>query len=138
MPRTIRNEFDKKLTDILYNIIARKIQDLKLLSVIKQIIYSTQGKKDNQFGNYTSQTFANIYLNELDQYVKHKLKCKYLFRYMDDAIILTQTKEETKTILEKIKKFLKIKLELELNNKTQIYLTNQIKQGSIIKTLNSN
>ena len=45
MPRTIRNEFDKKLTDILYNIIARKIQDLKLLSVIKQIIYSTQGKK---------------------------------------------------------------------------------------------
>lgn len=57
---------------------------------------------------------------------------------MDDAIILTQTKEETKTILEKIKKFLKIKLELELNNKTQIYLTNQIKQGSIIKTLNSN
>lgn len=57
MPRTIRNEFDKKLTDILYNIIARKIQDLKLLSVIKQIIYSTQGKKDNQFGNYTSQTF---------------------------------------------------------------------------------
>ena len=89
MPRTIRNEFDKKLTDILYNIIARKIQDLKLLSVIKQIIYSTQGKKDNQFGNYTSQTFANIYLNELDQYVKHKLKCKYFFRYMDDAIILT-------------------------------------------------
>lgn len=57
---------------------------------------------------------------------------------MDDAIILTQTKEEAKTILEKIKKFLKIKLELELNNKTQIYLTNQIKQGSIIKTLNSN
>lgn len=44
---------------------------------------------------------------------------------MDDAIILTQTKEEAKTILEKIKKFLKIKLELELNNKTQIFKSKQ-------------
>ena len=66
-----------------------------------------------------------MYLNELDQYVKRKLKCKYFFRYMDDAIILTQTKEEAKTILEKIKKFLKIKLELELNNKTQIFKSKQ-------------
>ena len=44
---------------------------------------------------------------------------------MDDAIILTQTKEEAKTILEKIKKFLKIRLELELNNKTQIFKSKQ-------------
>ena len=36
-------------------------------------------------GNYTSQMFANIYLNELDQYAKHNLKCKYYFRYMDGA-----------------------------------------------------
>lgn len=41
------------------------------------------------------------------------------------AIILIQTKEEAKTILEKIKKFLKIRLELELNNKTQIFKSKQ-------------
>lgn len=36
--------------------------------------------------------FANIYLNELDQFIKHKLKCKYYFRYMDDMVILLPNK----------------------------------------------
>lgn len=44
---------------------------------------------------------------------------------MDDSIILTKTKEEAKNILEKISKFLKAKLELELNNKTQIFKNEQ-------------
>ena len=44
---------------------------------------------------------------------------------MDDGIILAKTKEEAKQILEKIKKFLKNKLELELNNKTQIFKNKQ-------------
>ena len=65
--------------------------------------------------------YANIYLNELDQYVKHNLKCKYFFRYMDDGIILLKTKEKAKEILEAIQKFLKEKLKLELNQKTQIF-----------------
>lgn len=121
----VRKYFDNIDKDILYKIISKKIQDEKLLKIIKQIIYSTEGKKGQPIGNYTSQTFANIYLNELDQYVKHKLKCKYYFRYMDDAIILVETKEEAKRILEKITKFLKVKLELELNNKTQIFKSKQ-------------
>ena len=45
-------------------------------------------------GNLTSQLFANIYLNELDQYCKHRLKIHYYIRYMDDVIILGQNKEE--------------------------------------------
>ena len=43
-------------------------------------------------GNLTSQLFANIYLNELDQYCKHRLKIHYYIRYMDDVIILGQDK----------------------------------------------
>lgn len=58
--------------------------------------------------------FANIYLNKVDQYIKHKLHCKYYFRYMDDSIILVKTKEEAKEKLEKIRKFLKDNLYLEL------------------------
>lgn len=42
--------------------------------------------------------FANIYLNELDQYMKHKLHCEYYYRYMDDGIILIKTKEQAKEI----------------------------------------
>lgn len=81
----VRKFFDNIDKNILYKIVAVKIKDLKLLRVIKEIIYSTPNEKGQPIGNYTSQTFANIYLNELDQYVKHKLKCKYYFRYMDGA-----------------------------------------------------
>lgn len=69
--------------------------------------------------------FANIYLNELDQFVKHNLKVKMYFRYMDDSVILVKTKKEAKEILEKIKKFLKENLQLELNKKTQIFKNKQ-------------
>jgi hypothetical protein len=46
--------------------------------------------------------FANIYLNEIDQYAKHNLKCKYYFRYMDDVVILCKNKEEAKDRLQKL------------------------------------
>ena len=69
--------------------------------------------------------FANIYLNEIDQYAKNKLKCKYYFRYLDDTVILLKTKEQAKEVLEKIQIFLKEKLELELNSKTQIFKNKQ-------------
>lgn len=65
--------------------------------------------------------FANIYLNEQDQYVKNKLHCKYYFRYLDDSIAMFKTKEEGKFALEKIKTFLEENLKLELNEKTQIF-----------------
>lgn len=121
----VRKYFDSINKDILYNIILKKVKDEKLLRVLKQIIYSTPEKNSQPIGNYTSQTFANIYLNELDQYVKHKLKCKYFFRYMDDGIILLKTKKEAKEKLEKIRQFLKDNLKVELNPKTQIFKSKQ-------------
>ncbi len=71
--------------DILYNILSKKVKDIKLLNLLKKIIYSNEGKTGLAIGNYTSQMFANIYLNEIDQYIKHILKAKYYFRYMDGA-----------------------------------------------------
>ena len=69
--------------------------------------------------------FANIYLNEVDQYIKHKLKIKYYCRYLDDSIVIVKTKKEAKETLEKIKIFLRNNLELELNSKTQIFKNKQ-------------
>lgn len=57
-------------------------------------------------GNYTSQYFANIYLNELDYYVKDRFKIKYYVRYMDDMVILCESKEEGKMFFQLIKSFL--------------------------------
>lgn len=109
---------DKK---VLWDILKRKIKDKKLLWLTRKILLSTEGMKGLPLGNYTSQMFANIYLNELDQYAKHKLKCKYYYRYMDDMVILLHYKEEAKDILNKIEVFLDEKLKLTLNSKTRIF-----------------
>lgn len=116
--RKFFNSIDKK---ILYKILNKRIKDKKLLWLIRQIL-SAQGRdKGIEIGNYTSQTFANIYLNELDQYVKHKLKCKYYYRYMDDMVIMCENKEIAKDSLNNITKFLKENLKLTLNSKTRIF-----------------
>lgn len=53
-------------------------------------------------GNLSSQFFANIYLNEMDQYIKHNLKCKYYLRYVDDIVILHNDPKHLNTVYEDI------------------------------------
>lgn len=111
--------------NILFTIIKRKVKDKKLLKIIEQIVYSNKGDTGIAIGNYTSQIFANLYLNEVDQYIKHELRVKYYYRYMDDSVILVHTKQEAKEILQKIREFLRENLKLELNSKTQIFKSKQ-------------
>ncbi len=66
-------------------------------------------------GNLTSQFFANVYLNEFDYFVKHKLKCKFYVRYVDDFVILHSSKSQLENWKFAINKFLKEKLKLELH-----------------------
>ena len=117
--------FDNINKKILLKILERNIKDPDLMWLIKEILYANKREKGLEIGNYTSQMFANIYLNEVDQYIKHKLKVKYYCRYLDDSIVIVRTKKEAKEILEKIRKYLKENLELELNKKTQIFKNKQ-------------
>ncbi|WP_373220870.1 reverse transcriptase/maturase family protein [Mediterraneibacter gnavus] len=71
-------------------------------------------------GNLTSQMFANLYLNELDQFCKHKLKLHYYIRYMDDIIILHHDKKYLEKVKQEIAAFLGSELHLQLNKKTCI------------------
>lgn len=71
-------------------------------------------------GNLTSQMFANLYLNELDQFCKHKLKLHYYIRYMDDIIILHHDKKYLEKVKQEIAAFLGSELYLQLNKKTCI------------------
>ena len=121
----IAKYFDNINKKILLKIIERKIKDKNILWLIKEILYVQKREKGLEIGNYTSQIFANIYLNEIDQYIKHKLKIKYYFRYMDDSILFLQTKKEAIEALKKIKEYLKENLELKLNKKTQIFKDKQ-------------
>ncbi len=107
--------------EILYQILKRNIKDNKLLRLTKILIYDNNDDTSIPIGNYTSQYFANIYLNELDQYIKNILRIKYYLRYMDDFCILLKSKDECKRVLYEIKNFLSTNLKLELNPKTRYY-----------------
>ena len=69
--------------------------------------------------------FANIYLNEVDQFIKHKLHIKYYCRYLDDSVLFVETKKEAINALIEIQIFLKENLKLELNKKTQVFKSSQ-------------
>lgn len=109
---------------ILYDIISKYICDKALLNFTKLLIFDKRESLEDvgiPIGNYTSQFFANIYLNELDNYIKRKLKIKYYVRYMDDFILLAKTKSECIHLKNLIYKFLHEKLHLELNSKSNYY-----------------
>lgn len=69
-------------------------------------------------GNLTSQLFANIYLDALDQFIKHELGVEAYIRYMDDFVILSPDKEQLRNWLARIEQFLREELKLEFNPKT--------------------
>jgi retron-type reverse transcriptase len=120
----IKKYFDNVDHNILINILKRSIEDERIIWLIKTILKNYKTKeigKGMPLGNLTSQFFANIYLNELDQFVKHKLKAKYYIRYVDDFVILNNSPKILKFYKEKINNFLETKLDLELHpDKTKI------------------
>ena len=117
----IAKYFDNIDKKILLDILEKRIKDKDVMWLINEILYANKREKGLEIGNYTSQMFANIYLNEYDWYVKRDLHIKYFSRYMDDSILLVKTKKEAIQALENIKRFLKENLHLELNSKTQIF-----------------
>lgn len=125
---------------ILLEVLGRKIKDKRLMALLAQIINcETQHfglpvgmgpdevPPENRLedtgipiGNLTSQMFANIFLDVLDQYCKHVLHLHFYIRYMDDIIILGSSKEELAAIRDSIATFLERELNLRLNHKTSI------------------
>ncbi|MFH1290125.1 MAG: reverse transcriptase/maturase family protein [Nanoarchaeota archaeon] len=118
----IKHYFEEVNHEILIEIIKMKITDEKVIWLIEQVISNTASRFGGRtrmgvpLGNLTSQFFANIYLNELDYFVKHELKAKYYLRYVDDFVILQSSKEQIKIWKAKIDNFLIEKLKLELHS----------------------
>ncbi|MEK6914047.1 MAG: reverse transcriptase domain-containing protein [Nanoarchaeota archaeon] len=120
----IKHYFEEINHKILINAIRRKIKDNRVIWLIKRILEfgERRGKityyldrKGIPLGNLTSQFFANIYLHEIDFFIKHKLKCRYYIRYVDDFIIINKSKLQLELYKKEINNFLKEKLELELH-----------------------
>jgi len=90
--------FDSVDKKILFSIMKKYFHDRKLLDFTHQMIFENNPEGGLPIGNYTSQYFANIYLHELDFFIKIKKSIAYYVRYMDDFIILVQNKEEAKEL----------------------------------------
>lgn len=125
---------------ILKEILAKKIKDERVLEILYGIIDCKHtpfglppGKNPEDvpleerlydvgmpIGNLLSQLFANIYLDALDQFCKRVLGIRYYIRYMDDVIILSNSKLQLREWKDRIGTFLEVELELNLNQKTCI------------------
>lgn len=119
----IRKFFDSIDHDILYRLIKEKIKDEKLLLLLRKIVdsFSTASGKGLPLGNVTSQLFANIYMNELDQYIKRELRSECYIRYCDDFVIISESKQYLEECVRKIGEFCSDKLSLELHPKKVIF-----------------
>ena len=111
---------------ILMSIIERKIKCLDTLRLLREIIFNGGSlndpeSKDLPIGSLVSQWGANLYLNELDYFIKHELKAKFYIRYMDDFIILLGDKKQLHEMKNNISKFLKGRLRLKFNPKSDIF-----------------
>lgn len=113
----IRRFFDNIDHQILIEILNKYIPDKDVMWLLEKIIYSfsKNPNKGLPLGNLTSQLLVNIYMNEFDQFVKHKLKARHYIRYADDFVVLSHDKSLPEELLPKIGDFLEEKLKLKIH-----------------------
>lgn len=80
-------------------------------------VFGTKSNCSLPLGNFTSQVFSNFYLNDFDHFVKEELGIKYYGRYVDDFYLVSNSKEQLKDCIPKIKSYLKINLDLDVHPK---------------------
>lgn len=115
----VKKYFPNVNKDILKELLRHKIKDKDLLWLLDTIIDSCE--KGIPIGSYLSQYLSNFYLSEFDHWCKEKLGIKYIIRYMDDIVILGESKQQLRKYFYNIKEYLKINLDLEIKENYQIY-----------------
>jgi retron-type reverse transcriptase len=111
----VRKFFDSVNHEVLTGILERKIKDPDAMWLLKGIVDSFSDTKGIPIGNLTSQLFANLYMNEFDQFIKQELKVLRYARYTDDFIIVSRDEAYLASLLPLIRGFLGEKLALELH-----------------------
>jgi hypothetical protein len=99
--------------DILKSILEKYIEDKNLLHLLGNIIDGFS--PGLPLGNLTSQLLVNIYMNEFDQFVKHKLREKFYIRYADDFVFFSRNKTELENLIPETANFLETNLKLTLH-----------------------
>ncbi len=105
-------------TEILKYMFRRIIKDRQTLILIDKIIDSSD--HGLPIGNFTSQWFANFYLQKFDHWIKEEKKIKYYFRYMDDMIFFSNNKKQLHKLRIEIEQYLK-KINLLIKDNWQVF-----------------
>ncbi|MBU1327228.1 reverse transcriptase/maturase family protein [Patescibacteria group bacterium] len=115
----IRRFFARADHKTLKLLLRRKIQDENILWLLDEVIDSFHSEmgygKGIPLGNLTSQVFANIYLHELDHFMKHTLKVHWYIRYADDGVVVSSSRTLLEKLIEPIEDFLHTRLALTLH-----------------------
>lgn len=117
----VRKFFDSVDQEALLQILSLKVKNKVTFELLKEVIHSFTTLKDRgvgmPIGNLTSQIFANIYLNELDRFVKQQVKPKAYLRYGDDFLLVDSDLEKLNTFRTDTVRFLENELKLNMNAK---------------------
>jgi len=102
---------------ILLHILSKRINDPRVHVLLREVLESfrMETRKGIPIGNLTSQLFANVYMHEFDQFVKHILKVKHYIRYTDDFIFVSEDKKYLHSLLPSVALFLQNRLGLRLH-----------------------
>ncbi len=108
---------------VLLKILRQYIPDQNVIWLLNNIIASFHiaPGKGVPLGNLTSQLFVNVYMNEFDQFMKHKLKAKWYIRYADDFVLLSENRTWLIGMIPKIQNYMRENLKLALHpNKVRV------------------
>ncbi|NCB43802.1 MAG: RNA-dependent DNA polymerase [Clostridia bacterium] len=115
---------------ILKEVVRKKIKDPKLLILLDRLIDSTDGVP---IGNYTSQFFANLYLSEMDHILKESVGVKYYYRYADDVVLLSGSKEQLHAWLVWMNDYMETERDVSLKRNYSIFpITNGVDFGGYV------
>lgn len=117
----IKKFFPNIKHDILKQLLRKKIKDNDVLWLLDEIIDSIEDGKGIPIGNYTSQYFANFYLSYFDHWLKEEMKVKYVIRYMDDIVILHESKKYLHNLKNEIENYLWTNLKLKIKESWQVF-----------------
>lgn len=99
---------------ILFKELQKKISDKRVLKLLK--LFGDEQGVGIPIGNLLSQLFANLYGHIFDRFIKTKLKAKHYFRYMDDTVILSNSKQELYKIKRALSLFSRIYMKLKFSH----------------------
>ena len=123
----IKKYFNSIPHDILKNKLSKIIRDKQFLNLLYKIV--DVNDIGIPIGFYTSQWFANWYLQELDHYIKEVLHTKYYIRYMDDMVIFGSNKKQLHKIRKSISEYLECNLGLNMKENWQVFRFDYIKKS---------